>query len=117
MPPPPPAAGGMNPMTTEPGVPKPSAHHRRTWWKAPFVASVAGLPLLAMEYAVIRAHDGMDQYGAVLYCALALLTTAWLLPRRRSTRTLRMVTSCLGLVCVLLPLTFALLLGAALAGS
>ncbi|MGW0537920.1 hypothetical protein [Streptomyces sp. NPDC003032] len=55
--------------TTQNHVTRLTAFHK-TWWKAPLVASLLGLPLLAMEYSVIRAHDGMGQYGVVVYGAL-----------------------------------------------
>ncbi|TGB13424.1 hypothetical protein [Streptomyces sp. MZ04] len=99
---------------TQNHVTQPPTFHK-TWWRAPLVASSLGLPLLAMEYGVVRAHDGMDQYGAVIYWALALFAVAWVLPHRRSMRTLRMVAASLALGCVLLPVLFALLLGVALA--
>ena len=79
------------------------------------MASLPGLPLLAVEYAVIRAHDGMNQYGAVIYWALALFTLAWVLPHRRSMRTYRMVAASLGLGLVLLPVALLSLLASATA--
>ncbi|MFD3809282.1 hypothetical protein ACFWTC_38455 [Streptomyces sp. NPDC058619] len=100
--------------TTQNHVTRLPALHK-TWWKAPLVASLLGLPLLAMEYSVIRAHDGMGQYGVVIYGALSLLAIAWVLPHRRSMRTYRIVAASLALGWVFLPLLFALLLGAALA--
>lgn len=89
----------------------------KTWWKAPLATSVPGLPLLAMEYSVARSHDGMDEYGALIYSALALFTLAWLLPPRRSMRTYRVVAASLGLGVVLLPLVLLLVLAASLAGG
>ena len=86
-----------------------------TWWKAPLVASAPGLPLLAMEYAVIRAHDGMDQYGGVIYWALALYVLAWALPHRRTFRTPRALAAGAALVITVLPVGLLLLLGGLLA--
>jgi hypothetical protein len=87
----------------------------KTWWRAPLVASAPGLPLLAAEYGVIRAHDGMGQYGAVIYWALALFTIAWVLPHRRSLRTVRVLAAGAALALTLLPALWALLLGLAMA--
>lgn len=98
----------QNPLTQSPTF-------HKTWWRVPFAASLLGLPLLAMEYGVTRAHDGMDQYGAVICFALALFAITWVLPHRRSLRTLRIVAASLALGTVLLPVLLALLLGAALA--
>ncbi|MFG2197175.1 hypothetical protein [Streptomyces sp. NPDC048639] len=102
-------------MTTKQTHETPPSTRHTTWWRAPLVASLLGLPILAMEYSLIRAHDGMDQYGAVIYWALALFAIAWVLPHRRSMRTFRIVAAALALGTVLLPVLFALLLGAALA--
>lgn len=81
------------------------------------MASALGLPVLALEYSVIRAHDGMGQYGAVIYWALALFATTWALPHRRSYRTLRILTAGAALAITLLPVTLLLLLGALLASG
>ncbi|MGX5186406.1 hypothetical protein ACWKT5_27460 [Streptomyces avermitilis] len=80
------------------------------------MASALGLPVLALEYSVIRAQAGMGQYGAVLYWALALFAVAWALPHRRSFRTFRVLTAGAALVITLVPVTLLLLLGAMLAG-
>lgn len=102
--------------TTQDRAPRLPTPHR-TWWKAPLPASAPGLPLLAIEYGVIRAHDGMDQYGGLIYTALALFALAWLLPHRRSLRTYRGVTASLGLGVVLLSLMLLLVLAASTAGG
>ncbi|MFE3265811.1 hypothetical protein [Streptomyces sp. NPDC059215] len=93
-------------MTTQTGVPRaPSLH--TTWWKAPLVASLPGLPLLFWEYSLCRAHSEIWQ---VLYWAMGLFAIAWALPRRRSLRTLRVVAATLALGCTLLPAFLLLLL-------
>ncbi|MFF3940853.1 hypothetical protein [Streptomyces phaeofaciens] len=85
-----------------------------TWWRAPLVASALGLPVLALEYGVVRAHDGMDQYGAVIHGALALFALAWVLPHRRSLRTPRLLAAGAALTVTVLPVGLLLLLGALL---
>ncbi|MFJ8021184.1 hypothetical protein [Streptomyces sp. NPDC096311] len=86
----------------------------KTWWKAPLVASLLGLPLLAWEYSLCRAHGEMWD---VLYWAMGLFAIAWALPHRWSTRTLRVVIASLALACTLLPGLFAILMGVAVAVS
>ncbi|MFI5476983.1 hypothetical protein ACIA6D_43385 [Streptomyces cacaoi] len=102
-------------MTTQNAAPQHRADHS-TWWRIPLVASALGLPVLALEYSVIRAQAGMGQYGAALYWALALLAMAWVLPHRHSFRTFRILASGAALVITLLPVTLLLLLGVMLAG-
>ncbi|MEU9268549.1 hypothetical protein AB0E04_24295 [Streptomyces sp. NPDC048251] len=102
-------------MTTQNFVPQRRADHP-TWWRIPLVASVLGLPVLALEYSAIRAQAGMGQYGAALYWALALFAAAWGLPRRRSFKTLRILAAGAALVITLLPVTLLLLLSVMLAG-
>ncbi|MFI1162199.1 hypothetical protein ACH4UM_00985 [Streptomyces sp. NPDC020801] len=48
---------------------------------------------------------------------MGLFTIAWTLPHRRSMRAYRMAAASLALGCALLPVLFAVLLGAALAWS
>ncbi|MFJ8592232.1 hypothetical protein [Streptomyces sp. NPDC093598] len=91
---------------------QPAAAHR-TWWRAPLVTTLLGLPVLAWEYGWFRSHDGPGAFGGVLYWASGLLLLAWVLPRRRCPRGLRGAVAGAGLGCALLPLTFAILLGAA----
>ncbi|MFF0739051.1 hypothetical protein ACFYVL_01515 [Streptomyces sp. NPDC004111] len=99
-------------MTTTQNQELPALH--KTWWKAPLVVSVLGLPILGVEFGLIQANDGMDQYGFVIYTALVLFALTWLLPHRRSLRTFRIVMASLALGWVLLPLLWALLLGLAM---
>ncbi|GAP47881.1 hypothetical protein [Streptomyces azureus] len=95
--------------------PSPAAH--RTWWRAPLVATLLGLPLLALEYRWFAAQDGPGAFSGVLFWATGLLVLAWVLPHRRSLRGLRIVAAGTGLGCALLPVLFAVLLGLAVASS
>ncbi|WP_327317252.1 hypothetical protein [Streptomyces sp. NBC_01235] len=99
-------------MTTQNATPRGHADHR-TWWRAPLVASALGLPVLALEYSVIRSEaGGMDQYGAVIYWALALFTLAWVLPHRRSLRMPRILAAGAALLITLFPVGLLVLLAA-----
>ncbi|MFG2572900.1 hypothetical protein [Streptomyces sp. NPDC048481] len=88
----------------------PEAH--TTWWRAPFVASGFGLPVLAMEYAAVRDHDGMGQYGGMICTAVALYALAWVLPHRLSLRTPRILAAGAALLVTLFPVGLLVLLGA-----
>ncbi|MGI5197352.1 hypothetical protein ACQEVY_27605 [Streptomyces sp. CA-288835] len=103
-------------MTTQNDAVQLPAPHK-TWWKAPLVTSLPGLPLLAWEYSLYWADGATSGYGLFLYWAMALFALAWALPHRRSVRTYRTVAASLGLGFVLLPVMLVLLLGAALASS
>ncbi|WP_157852740.1 hypothetical protein RFN58_22105 [Streptomyces iakyrus] len=93
----------------------PAAH--RTWWRAPLVATLPGLPLLALEYRWFAAQDGPGAFSGVLFWAAGLIALAWVLPHRRSLRGLRITAAGTGLGCALLPVMFAVLLGAAMASG
>jgi hypothetical protein len=93
-----------------------SAAHR-TWWKAPLVASLIGLPLLAVEYSWFASQDGVGAFSGVLYWASGLLVLAWVLPHRRSLRRLRMAAAGAGLAFASVPVVFAVLLGLAMASG
>ncbi|MFI6034045.1 hypothetical protein ACIBBD_07730 [Streptomyces sp. NPDC051315] len=97
-------------------VPSRSAAHR-TWWRAPALATLFGLPVLVWEYRWFASQDGPGAFGGILYWASGLLALAWVLPHRRSVRGLRTAAAGTGLGCALLPLTFAILLGAATASG
>ncbi|MFD5267206.1 hypothetical protein [Streptomyces sp. NPDC058335] len=98
-------------MTNPTGASRPHTPDR-TWWKAPLIASVPGLPLLALEYGVLRSHAGMGQYGGGVHTALALFTLAWALPHRRSLRTLRVVAAGAALVVTVLPVALVVMVSA-----
>jgi hypothetical protein len=98
-------------------VPSSSATAHRTWWRAPLVASLFGLPLLALEYSWFASEDGPGAFGGILYWATGLLLLAWVLPHRRSLRGVRTAAAVTGLGCALLPMAFAILLGAAMASG
>lgn len=76
-----------------------------TWWKAPVVATVPGLPLLLWEF-IAGAEDALGLVGSAVYWAFGLLALAWVLPHRRSVRMLRVTAAAAGLVCAILPLLF-----------
>jgi hypothetical protein len=88
-----------------------------TWWRAPLVASLLGVPCLVWEFFWFRSQDGVGAFGGILYWASGLLVLAWLLPHRRSLRAPRMGAAVAGLGCAMLPVLFALALGAALAAN
>ncbi|MER6713086.1 MULTISPECIES: hypothetical protein [unclassified Streptomyces] len=94
----------------------PSAAHR-TWWRAPLVATLLGLPLLALEYSWFVSQDGPGAFGGVLYWAAGLLALSWLLPHRRSLRGARMAVAGTGIGCALVPLLLAVLMGLAMASG
>ncbi|MGI5376779.1 hypothetical protein ACQEV2_21540 [Streptomyces sp. CA-251387] len=78
-----------------------------TWWKAPLIVTVPGLPLLVWELALLGAEDALGTtLGAAVYWAVGLLALAWALPHRRSARMLRVTAAVAGLLCALLPLLF-----------
>ncbi|MEU6481643.1 hypothetical protein ABZ858_33155 [Streptomyces sp. NPDC047017] len=95
---------------------RPGAGHP-TWWRAPLVATLLGLPFLVAEYRWFASQDGPGAFGGVLYWATGLLALAWLLPHRRPARTPRMLSAGAGLGCALLPGLMAMLLMGAAAAS
>ncbi|WP_189933340.1 hypothetical protein [Streptomyces aurantiogriseus] len=99
---------------TENSLPRLHTPHR-TWWKAPLVASLPGVPLLAWEYSLFRADGSTSGFGVFLYWAMGLFALAWALPHRRSLRTLRVVAAGTALAVTLLPVVLAVLLGLAMA--
>ncbi|WP_191876636.1 hypothetical protein [Streptomyces filipinensis] len=104
----------MLPDDIRPNNVQPRLH--RTWWRAPLVASLVGLPFLVLEYRWFRSEDGIGAFGGAFYWSVGLLALSWVLPHRRSLRTPRVLAAGAGLGCVLLPMLFALALGAALSG-
>jgi hypothetical protein len=74
-----------------------------TWWKAPLVATVPGLPLLLAEF-LMGAEKALGAIGGAVYWGFGLFVLAWALPHRRSVRTLRVTAAVAGLVCAILPL-------------
>ncbi|MFI9611176.1 hypothetical protein ACIHCM_05695 [Streptomyces sp. NPDC052023] len=81
------------------------------------MASSSGLPLLVLQYRWFASHDGPGAFAGVLHWATGMLVLAWLLPHRRSLRGPRTAAAGAGLGCALLPLTSAILLGAATASG
>ncbi|MBT2418677.1 hypothetical protein J7F01_41570 [Streptomyces sp. ISL-22] len=86
------------------------------WWRAPFVATLVGLPVLAWEYALWGANTAAVLGGVVCW-ALVLLALAWALPHRRSARMLRVTAAVAGVVCVCLPLLVVVLMAMAMASG
>ncbi|MFH0517376.1 hypothetical protein ACHBTE_09370 [Streptomyces sp. M41] len=93
-----------------------SAHHA-TWWKAPLVASLLGLPFLGLECRWFASHGETGAFAGVLYWACGLLALAWLLPHRRSVRTPRMALAGAGLGFALLPALWLMVATAATSTS
>ncbi|MER6028765.1 hypothetical protein [Streptomyces sp. NPDC001851] len=104
----------LDDMRPDDAAPRPG---HRTWWKAPLVASLLGLPFLVLEYIWFRSEDGVGAFGGALYWSVGLLALSWALPHHRYLRIPRMLAAGAGLGCVLLPMLLALALGAALSGS
>lgn len=88
----------------------PSSAEDPKWWRAPFVATLLGLPILGWEYALWGANT-FGVLGGVVTLAFGLLAPAWALPHRESVRLLRATAAVAGLVCALLPLLFVVLMG------
>ncbi|MER6556259.1 hypothetical protein ABT300_00605 [Streptomyces sp. NPDC001027] len=98
-------------MTTQTAAAQLPEPHK-TWWRAPFAASVFGLPILATEYAVTRAHEGLGQYGGMIYTAMGLYALAWALPHRLSLRMPRILAAGAALLITLFPVGLLVLLAA-----
>ncbi|MGW1376898.1 hypothetical protein ACWD6P_21855 [Streptomyces sp. NPDC002446] len=81
------------------------------------MTSLPGLPLLVWEYSLFQADGYTSGIEVVIYWAMALFVIAWILPHRRSVRGLRMAAAGTALGCAVLPLVFAVLLGAAMASG
>ncbi len=96
--------------------PKRTRHHEAdpAWWKAPLVASVPTIPLIAWQYALYH-RDGYGQSPIMM--SLALLVIAWLLPHYRSLRGIRTALSVISAVVAVLPIGCAILLGLAMASG
>ncbi|MFJ3902376.1 hypothetical protein [Streptomyces sp. NPDC090025] len=91
----------------------PSAAHP-TWWRAPLIATLVGLPLLVWEYSLFQADGYTSGIETVLVLGMLLLPVSWLLPHRRTWRMPRFLTAGTVLGITVLPLLFALLLGLAM---
>ncbi|MEU3992460.1 hypothetical protein OG301_36980 [Streptomyces platensis] len=88
-----------------------------TWWKTPLVASLPGLPALVWEYMTFRADGYTSGIEMAVVIAMVLLAGSWILPHRRSVRGLRMAAAGTALGLAMLPLLYAILLGAAMASG
>ncbi|MFF9814507.1 hypothetical protein [Streptomyces sp. NPDC014006] len=108
-------ADDIRPGEVRPVAPRAHAAHP-TWWKAPLLASVAGLPFLVLVHRSFWSEDGVDAFKAAFYVSAGLLALSWALPHRRSLRTPRLLAAGAGLGCVGLLMLFTLLVSAAMAG-
>ncbi|MEU8885798.1 hypothetical protein [Streptomyces hydrogenans] len=88
-----------------------------TWWKAPLVATLPGLPLLVGEFAFFGADGYTSGIEVVLALAAVLLVLAWLPPYRRSLRVPRILLASASLVLVAAPWVPALLMGIAMSSG
>ncbi|GLW49221.1 hypothetical protein Stsp02_48820 [Streptomyces sp. NBRC 14336] len=79
------------------------------WWRAPLLATLVALPLLAWQYAMFGAVT-FEVFDGVVLWGLGLLAASWPLPRHRGTRTLRITAAVTGLVCTVVPLLFLVFL-------
>ncbi|MEV0174377.1 hypothetical protein AB0I00_25045 [Streptomyces sp. NPDC050803] len=86
-----------------------------TWWKAPLLATIPGLPLLVLEFALMWPEDGLGYLGGTFYWATGLLALAWALPHRRSLQAPRMLAAGAGLLCAVLPLLLMVMMAMAMA--
>ncbi|MFI6009424.1 hypothetical protein ACIBAG_11420 [Streptomyces sp. NPDC051243] len=77
-----------------------------TWRTAPLAATLLGLPLLVWEYFMYGDDSYVSAPEVLLYGGLVLLAIAWVLPRRRSARMLRVTAAVAGFVCAILPVLF-----------
>ncbi|MFJ5774194.1 hypothetical protein [Streptomyces sp. NPDC093094] len=85
-----------------------------TWWRAPLIATLPGAPLLVWEYSLFRADGYTSGIETVIVLGMILLAVSWLLPHRRSSRGLRLFLAGTALTTAVLPLLFAVALGAAM---
>jgi uncharacterized protein (TIGR03382 family) len=93
----------------------PTAHDPH-WWGAPVVVTLLGLPLLGLEYAMWGVN-AFGFFGGMVGWALGFLVLAWVLPRRRSVRMLRVTSAVAGLVFAVLPVVFVVMIGMAMASG
>ncbi|MFI7408320.1 hypothetical protein ACIBU0_06595 [Streptomyces sp. NPDC049627] len=88
-----------------------------TWWKAPVVATLLGLPLLVWELSLYGVDSYLSGPEVMIYGGFALLAIAWTLPRRRSARMLRITAACCALGCAVLPFVFLVMMAMAMASG
>ncbi|SBT90154.1 hypothetical protein GA0115233_1015106 [Streptomyces sp. DI166] len=79
------------------------------WWRAPLLATLAALPLVAWQYAMFG-DVTFEVFDSVVVWGLGLIAVSWPLPRRRTARTLRLTAAVAGLICTVLPLLFLVFL-------
>ncbi|MGW9214164.1 hypothetical protein ACWGR4_45365 [Embleya sp. NPDC055664] len=85
-----------------------------TWWLAPMLTSVIGVPLVVWEFGVLVVGDAGGFLEFVVRAAAVLFVIAWTLPHTRANRGIRMTTAGGGLGCALVPVLLAPALSASL---
>ncbi|WP_158983541.1 hypothetical protein [Streptomyces sp. NRRL F-5193] len=88
-----------------------------TWWKAPLMATLPGLPLLVGEFAFFGADGYTSGIEVILTLAAVFLVLAWFPPYRRSLRVPRILLASASLFLVAAPLVLALLMGIAMSSG
>ncbi|MEU9856523.1 hypothetical protein [Streptomyces sp. NPDC047974] len=88
-----------------------------TWWKAPLVATLPGLPLLVGGFATFWADGYTSGFETLLTLAGVLLAMAWLLPHRRALRWVRTAAASAALLLLAAPWALALLMVLAMASG
>ncbi|MEU2509499.1 hypothetical protein ABZ621_33000 [Streptomyces sp. NPDC007863] len=105
-------------MTTATGThPRTHAHTDPTWWKAPLVATLPGLPLLVGGFATFWADGYTSGFEILLTLAGVLLAMAWLLPHRRALRWVRTAAASTALLLLAAPWALAVLMVLAMASG
>ncbi|MER5204053.1 hypothetical protein [Streptomyces sp. NPDC002825] len=102
-------------MSTDDSSPRPAFHP--TWWKAPLVATLPGLPLLVGEFALFWTEGYTSGFETMLVMAAVLLALSWVLPHRMSLRIPRLLAAGTALAVAVLPLMLAVLMGLAMASG
>ncbi|MEU8619766.1 hypothetical protein [Streptomyces sp. NPDC048623] len=102
-------------MSPDDSSPPPASHP--TWWKAPLVATLPGLPLLVGEFALFWTDGYTSGFETMLVMATILLAISWVLPHRMSMRIPRLLAAGTALAVTTLPLMLALLMGLAMASG
>lgn len=97
--------------------PRTHAHSDPTWWKAPLVATLPGLPLLVGGFATFWADGYTSGFEILLTLAGVLLAMAWLLPHRRALRWLRAAAASTALLLLAAPWALAVLMVLAMASG
>ncbi|MFI1586080.1 hypothetical protein [Embleya sp. NPDC020630] len=100
-------------MNDDENVPVLDVPHE-TWWLAPMLTSVIGVPLVVCEFVALVVRDVGGFLEFVIWAAAVLFVIAWTLPHTRANRGIRMTTAVGGLVCALAPALLVSAMGASL---